>query len=496
MSYREEESFLIQRPRPIVTVCLAAVLGVTLFGCDAGGAPRGTVAEAEGHTLSVDELVEILSSRENVPAREDVVRLVADFWVDYILLAEAAQRDSTLGMIDVTPLLQDRLSRQMIGRLRDSVIQVDTSLTEEELRERFAREAPDVEVRARHILLTYPEGAGAEARDSVLDLALELQRRARGGEDFGSLAREHSEDPGSARDGGDLGFFTRGEMVPPFEEAAFDLEPGEISDPVETPYGIHLIRMEERRVPPFDSIAGQYRSQVQQRMQIEAESTYMETVEGPAEIEMADEALAAIREIAERPGSRLSGRAARRPLMEYEGGAYTVGEFQAQMRNLPASARGQFVNATDEQLEQYLRDQVRLELLVAEAREMGLDIDEEELDSIRRDAHGQIVETVERIGLLSIEPEPGESVDQAIGRRVKEVIRGNLDGEVDAVFLGPMSYQLRRRFDADIHSAGVDSAVSRLQAARAQRPTQPPPGLADSLLGGEGGADTTGGGGN
>jgi peptidyl-prolyl cis-trans isomerase SurA len=81
------------------------------------------------------------------------------------------------------------------------------------------------------------EKARAQAED--------LLRRVRAGEDFSDLAREFSEDPGSGVQGGDLGFFSRGTMVPEFEEVAFSLKPGEISDLVRTKYGFHIIRTDE-----------------------------------------------------------------------------------------------------------------------------------------------------------------------------------------------------------------------------------------------------------
>jgi peptidyl-prolyl cis-trans isomerase D len=94
------------------------------------------------------------------------------------------------------------------------------------------------EVRARHILLTGEDSATR---------AQALLERIGQGEDFAALAREHSDDLATKPQGGDLGFFPRGRMLPEFEEVAFALEPGETSEPVETARGMHLIRLEERR---------------------------------------------------------------------------------------------------------------------------------------------------------------------------------------------------------------------------------------------------------
>jgi len=101
------------------------------------------------------------------------------------------------------------------------------------------------QVSLSHIMIV-PK-AGEARRRAAREKAEQILQRARAGEDFAELARTYSEDPGSAKKGGDLGFFTRGTMRPAFEEAAFALQPGEISDLVETPLGIHIIKVEEKK---------------------------------------------------------------------------------------------------------------------------------------------------------------------------------------------------------------------------------------------------------
>ena len=119
----------------------------------------------------------------------------------------------------------------------------------------------DEQVRARHILLTTAERSVEEARSRIQ----EIKSRIEGGEDFATLAGDLSEDPGSATRGGDLGFFRRGQMTPEFESAAFEAEPGDLVGPVVTPFGVHLIRVEERResgVRPFAEVRSQIRARL------------------------------------------------------------------------------------------------------------------------------------------------------------------------------------------------------------------------------------------
>jgi hypothetical protein len=101
--------------------------------------------------------------------------------------------------------------------------------------------ATDQEVEA--YIAQHPELDSSKTRAKAEDVL----KRLRGGEDFAALAKEFSTDPSNKDKGGDLGWFKRGAMVKPFEEAAFALQPGQISDVVETPFGFHIIQTQERR---------------------------------------------------------------------------------------------------------------------------------------------------------------------------------------------------------------------------------------------------------
>ena len=98
---------------------------------------------------------------------------------------------------------------------------------------------PDDEVRARHILVEKEDEAKAALA------------RVRAGEDFAKVAAELSKDPGSGKEGGDLGYFTQDRMVPQFAAMAFQLKPGDVSEPVQTQFGWHVIKVEDRRTRPF-----------------------------------------------------------------------------------------------------------------------------------------------------------------------------------------------------------------------------------------------------
>jgi peptidyl-prolyl cis-trans isomerase D len=130
-------------------------------------------------------------------------------------------------------------------RLDRSELAAGQEITEEQLQTAYTAEVEAFEGqeqrRASHILLATGD---ERSEEDALALAEELRQRIRDGEDFEALAEEYSDDPGSADKGGDLGFATRDTYVPPFEKALFALEQGELSEPVATDFGVHLIRLE------------------------------------------------------------------------------------------------------------------------------------------------------------------------------------------------------------------------------------------------------------
>jgi peptidyl-prolyl cis-trans isomerase C len=118
--------------------------------------------------------------------------------------------------------------------------------------------ANDQEVRARHILVPTEDEAKA--------VLAEIKK----GTDFAELAKQKSKDPGAAAEGGDLGYFTKEQMVPAFSEVAFKLNKGAVSDPVKSQFGWHIIKVEDKRskpVPPFEQVKTQVENFVMQRAQ-------------------------------------------------------------------------------------------------------------------------------------------------------------------------------------------------------------------------------------
>ncbi|MEW6487732.1 MAG: SurA N-terminal domain-containing protein [Thermodesulfobacteriota bacterium] len=169
---------------------------------------------------------------------------------------------------------EKRAARYLLFRPEDyeASVPVTRQEAEDEYRWRAAEFAVAEAVRARHLLLQVEPGAGPEDEARIRDRAEALRREVLAGASFAQLAQRHSEDPGSKEQGGDLGFFERGLMVPAFEEAAFSLEPLSVSEPVRSPFGYHLIWVEERRPArqaPFEEVEETLTADIRRRKALE-----------------------------------------------------------------------------------------------------------------------------------------------------------------------------------------------------------------------------------
>jgi peptidyl-prolyl cis-trans isomerase D len=173
----------------------------------------------------------------------------------------------------------------------DALLAKDAARVRAAYDERKAEFDQPEQVRARHVLIRVAPGEGAEAAAAEAAARAKAEKaaaRVRGGEAFEKVAAELSEDPGSKDRGGDLGSFPRGRMVPAFEEAAFSLAPGTVSDPVQSSYGFHVIRVDEKKpakLVPFE-----------EAQRAVARDLLADEKAAAAATELADKLLAAVKE--------------------------------------------------------------------------------------------------------------------------------------------------------------------------------------------------------
>jgi peptidyl-prolyl cis-trans isomerase C len=195
----------------------------------------------------------------NVPD-EQKRELLTGYMIDLKLGAKAAEAAKVGGGADFARKLAYNRDKTLLDEyLNETAKKAVNPEAARKLYEETVKSVPaEQEVRARHILVENEDEAKA------------IATRVKGGEDFAKVAGEVSKDPGSKTDGGDLGFFTKDRMVEPFAEAAFKLEPGQISDPVKSQFGWHVIRVEEKRnkpAPTFEETKDQVESYLGRKAQ-------------------------------------------------------------------------------------------------------------------------------------------------------------------------------------------------------------------------------------
>lgn len=450
------------------------MLSATVVACDAMTAHTGVVARVGQHELTVDRTVDLLVANPRVPATTEVVSSLADLWVDYTILADVLSSDTALAGIDLDPLLEPYVEQRIFTDLREQVMTDDTIIDDDELRRLFEEQAPGRRVRARHILLRFPDDATDAQREAIRQQAEEIRQRAVEGEDFAELARRYSEDPGSGPQGGDLGWFEPGSMVAPFEEAAFQLQPGEISEVTETLFGLHIIKVEERETPDFEEQEDEFRRQMADLRRQESLGDYVESLTETADLSVETGAVDVARDLADRQAPRLTGRAAARELVTWSGGALTAGEFVRFTSRLPPQQRAQLATAPDDQLETVLRDVAVNELVLQDARRRGLGVPQEEQDSVRELIREQVVEVARRAGVAGPLQED-EDGTEAVRRRVDQLIEGIVSGRQEVLPLGNLPYVLRQHRDWQIHERAFPTVVQRVEDERETEPGPPAP---------------------
>lgn len=176
-----------------------------------------------------------------------------------------------------------------LDRVRIDAADVSDAELERYYEQNEARLTLPERVRVRHILLTWKPMGTTDDRAALRKQMEPILERARNGEDFAALATEFTDDYATKNTGGDTGLFPRGTMVPAFEEVAFSLEPGEISDPVETVFGVHILRLEERsesRLMPLDEIREQLREHVREEKMEAAVQKKIQELKAAADVEI------------------------------------------------------------------------------------------------------------------------------------------------------------------------------------------------------------------
>jgi peptidyl-prolyl cis-trans isomerase C len=226
---------------------------------------RGVLDQIVGSTVLLQEsrARNVAIPDSDVDAR--ITQIRSQFPSEEAFTQMLAQRKLTLDQVK-----SDVRRDLTISKLIDAEIGSKIAVTPEQVNDFYAKNPNEFKqgesVRASHILIGVPKGADASAKAQARAKAEDVLKEVKAGTDFAALAKEHSADPGSAANGGDLGFFQQGQMVGSFNDAAFTLTPGTTSELVETDFGFHIIKVIEKkagRTIPLEEV----RPQVEQYLE-------------------------------------------------------------------------------------------------------------------------------------------------------------------------------------------------------------------------------------
>lgn len=231
-----------------------------------------TIGDLKITAAQFDQMIDALPENYRPVARGSGRKQFADNLVRILVLAQEGRRRK----IDEMPVFKAQAmfsEASVMAGLTSNDIKKNVKLDEAELRKHYDAHKADYErVRVRHILVRMqgsplPVAPGQKdlTEAEALAKAQSIRKRILGGTDFADLARTESDDSETVPTGGEIGFFHRGQRVPSFEDAAFALDVGQISEPVKTPFGYHIIRMEAKESKRFEEV----RVELEQKMRPE-----------------------------------------------------------------------------------------------------------------------------------------------------------------------------------------------------------------------------------
>ena len=279
------------RQRPIAFATIAALLFVlpAASGCSKNSSSEAPASSTSDPVIARVNGVDIKQSdlalaEEDVGAdmqaaspeakREHLISYLADI----IMVTQAADKKNLADNPDFKRRLAFLRSKLLMGYELQQ--EAKTALTDEALKQTYDEAVKSMsgqeEVRARHILVE-----GEDEAKAILE-------QLKGGADFAKLAKEKSKDPGAA-EGGDLGYFTKDQMVPEFADVAFKMYPGQLSNPVKTQFGWHVIKVEDKRIkqpPEFEKV----KDQIEAYLARKAQSDFIAKLRQSAKVERFDNA--------------------------------------------------------------------------------------------------------------------------------------------------------------------------------------------------------------
>ncbi|HUF89459.1 MAG TPA: peptidylprolyl isomerase [Gemmatimonadota bacterium] len=380
-----------------------ALLGLTLtlvVAC--GGEDESEIVARIGDERITVEDVAGYMQRANYGANlRDVERAVNEMIDAHLVLARARERYEPAPVESLQ--MAEWSNTLLINQFRQDVVWKDIAVDESKLKEWYDENVGE-QVTVDHILIRVPASqspGGADGtpapgpadadRAAARQKADSLHAALRAGADFAALAREHSNDPSSASRGGRMEPFGRGDMVAPFEQAAFETPVGQLAPVVESRFGYHILRVVERKKPALDDLREQIEGQLSRPLQNEAEDRYVTAMMESGGLEFYERNIDSLNAMLDE-GRPPTAEERDLDLATFNGGRIALGEIWNLYELLPAGNRQAIAQLDQQGMVQALASMIQQKLMLARAEEA-----QTVLDSLRQ---SQLDERVDQL-LLS-----------------------------------------------------------------------------------------------
>ncbi len=452
---------------------LVAVLAL-VAGCslrDMLASHQDVVATAAGQELTVERVASMIAPAKSVPLRRDIVSRIADMWVDYQLLAQAvAKGDSLTDSATIAQASWPQVVEAQISIYHDSIVskthptpaQIDSAYNGNDYRY------------VSHILVRVVDTSAAN-KAAKRRIAQGYLDQVRKGANFAQLAGRVSEDPGSKAQGGNLGLIRRGVMVKQFEDAAFALRPGQISDSlVTTSFGYHILWR-----PNLADVRDSFTADINNIFAGRADSLFLDSLTNKSGITVRSRAPAYAKSDA---GDLRAAKTRNRVLATWRGGELTERRFATWLQAFPPQTPGMIAQAPDSQVGDFIKSIARNEMLIAAVTAHHIHPSHAQFDSIATQFRSELSATETGIG-ISRDSLNADTASKTIGKPAVAARR------VDAYFADLTNHPGSRQFFAvspfladvlrdkaswQINEQGVDRALER---AKELRGPEPPPAM-------------------
>jgi PPIC-type peptidyl-prolyl cis-trans isomerase-like protein len=441
------------------------LLAAGLTGCgsfrDLFSAHADVAAQAGGQRLSAVRLSQIMSSGKGVRPNREAANFVSNVWVDYALFAQAvADGKLTLDSASIAKAVWPELAELRGSHWHDTLMARRSKVGPHDADSVYRGNQVRV---LQHILFRVAPNAVAEVRNVARKKAEGTLARVKGGADFGAVASQLSEDPGSKADKGFLPPSPKGRFVPVFDSVGWALSPGAVSGVVETPFGYHIIKR-----PPEEAVRDRLTAYLVQNAGTRLDSIYMDSLAIQNQIKVAKGAAAAMRAASENPEE---ARNSKKTLTTFKGGGLTVGEFLRWIQALPPQYAAQLRQADDSMLTQFAKVLSQNVLLLRQADSAKIQVTPSEWQSMEANFRGQLDTLRVEMGL-----DTAALWDSTVAKADRnKVASAKVEQYLDKLVTGKSRLRplpsalaglLRDRSAYKIYGSGLNRAVEMAEAER------------------------------